>query len=170
MSKITVTGFALLSVLFLGNSSNYAAQPKQRRFRHAHRDASKNDRRKRQRDAERRSERVERKQCSGHETRRATVRRRDEFVFSHSRFQRPVARARAGVDRAGPARPTGSTASRRAGRISQAARRRETFTRRRLRPRCARRQNRFHVFQRRRTSIRLRCQCAVAHHRKVDGF
>ena len=49
--------------------------------------------------------------------------------------------------------PTKSAASRRAGRISQAAYRRETFARRRLRPRCARRQDRFHVFQRRRTAV-----------------
>ena len=141
-----------------------------KKFRHADRNASKDDRRKRKRDDERRSQWVERKQRPNGETRSITVRRGNELFLSDSRFQRPVARSRTGLNRAGSARPTSSTASRFAGWISEAARGRETFTRLRLRPCRKGCQDRSDIFQRRRTRIQLRCQCTIANDRRGTAF
>ena len=97
MSKITLTGFALLLLLFLGNSSgNYAAQSKQKSFRSADRHASKNDRRKRQRHDATRSQPVERQPvlvvARPHHL---AFRSRGQFFLPRSGFQRSVTRARA---------------------------------------------------------------------------
>ena len=55
-------------------------------FRRGDGHASENDRRKWRRDTEPGSKWIERKRRPNDETRHATVRRRDEFVLSHSRF------------------------------------------------------------------------------------
>ena len=111
MSKITLTGFALLSLLFLGNSSgNYAAQSKQNTSGALTGTLQKmiveNGSVTMNLDLNRLNgiNDLIRKTCH------AAFRRRGEFFFHHSGFQRSVARSRAGIDGAGPARPTESPA------------------------------------------------------------
>ena len=83
MSKITLTGFALLSVLFFGNSSeNYAVQPRQNAS-----DGSTGTLQKMIVENGSVTLNVDLNGLNGsnalrHETCRATVRRRDEFFFS----------------------------------------------------------------------------------------
>src|SRR5262249_10784099 len=92
-----------------------------REFRHAKRNASTDDRRKWERDDERRSQWIERKQRPNDKIRGITVRRWNKLFLSDSCFQRAVAQSRTGLDRAGSTRPTGSAASCCAECISQAA-------------------------------------------------
>jgi hypothetical protein len=118
MLKITVTCFALVSVLFLGRTLNYADQPKQKssgmltgtlqKMIVENGSVTMN---------------VDLNGLNGSndlngETRSTTVCRGNELFLSDSRFQRPVARSRTGLNRAGSARPASPTASRCAGWIS----------------------------------------------------
>ena len=171
MSKITLTGFALLSVLFFGNSSeNYAVQPKQNAS-----DGSTGTLQKMIVENGSVTLNVDLNGLNGSNalvTRPAALQfaAATNSFFSILVFNDQLRGRRVGLDRAGPAGPAGFPAPLVVGGLSQAARRRKTSCRLGVRHGCARRENRLHVFQNRRTSIRLRCQAAVTRSPQVDGF
>ena len=118
MLKITVTCFALVSVLFLGKTLNYADQPKQK--------SSGTLTGTLQKMIVENGSVTMNVDLNGLNGSNDLTARPVALQFaaatnsflSDSRFQRPVARSRTGLNRAGSARPTSSTASRCAGRIS----------------------------------------------------
>ena len=172
MSKITLTGFALLSVLFFGNSSeNYAAQPKQNAS-----DGSTGTLQKMIVENGSVTLNVDLNGLNGSNdliTRPATL----QFAAATNSFfsilvfndQLRGARVRAR-----------SRWSRRAGRfpcsplcwrpLSSSSSSKNFLPSRRSTWLCVTAKTGLHVFQNRRTSIRLRSQGAVTRASQVDGF
>ena len=161
MSKITITGFALLSVLFFGNSSeNYAAQPRQNTS-----DGSTGTLQKMIVENGSVTLNVDLNGLNGSKaliTRPAAL----QFAAATNSFF-PFSSSTTSCAVPSPAR---SRWSRRAGRfpccphcwrpLSSSSSSKNSLPIG-VRHGCARRENRLHVFQHRRTSIRLRCQGAV---------
>ena len=93
MSRITLTCFALLLLLFLGNSSeNYAAQSKQNTSDAPTGTFQKMIVENGSVTMQSRSQPVQRNQLRPGKTHHSAFRRRSEFLFLRSGFQRPVAR------------------------------------------------------------------------------
>ncbi len=174
MSRITLTCFALLLLLFLGNSSgNYAAQSKQKHFRRADRHASKNDCRKRQRHDASRSQPVERNQLRQREDPLHCISSPQPILFSLFWFSTICCAAQSRARSRWSASP-GSRAQRH--RLPQPAHALGASLKQLViekllsdsifRSCGARRQNWIHLFQHRRAPVRLRCQGAVAQHHR----
>ena len=148
MSKITLTGFALLSVLFFGNSSdNYAAQARQ--------NASDGATGTLQKMIVENGSVTLNVDLNGLNGSNALVTRPVALQFAAATnsffsilvFNDQLRGAESGLDRAGPGGPTGFSASLIVGGLSQAARRRKTpCRRRRSTSLCATRKTGFTFF------------------------
>ena len=144
-------------------------------FRRADRHASKNDCRKRQCHDATRSQPVERNQLRQRENPPHCVSPPQPILSSRFWFSTTCCAARSRAQSRSSRRPESTPPARLPATLGASLKQlviEKLSSDAVFRSRCARRQNRLHVFQHRRTPVRLRCQCAVAqHHRgKTSDF